>query len=272
MGEVIMSRPYLLLLVASLAAPGLWAQNPGSFFDKAPPDVEEALRARIAGFYQAHVDKKFRQADEYVAADTKDFYYEANKPAYLGFEIGKITYSDNFTKAKAVVSCKIKFGIPGFDDNPVMAPIPSSWKLENGQWYWYVDQTVGRETPFGVMPPAAGKSSAGGFPSLAAAPSIDTLWKNVVADKNAVQLSGKESSSEQVTISNKMPGNIWLQVDIPKTPGLAVSLDRGELKSGEEATITFRSEPQEKPVARVAQVRVTVVPTNQVIPITVAIR
>ena len=69
-----------------------------------------------------------------------------------------------------------------------------------------------------------------------------------------------------------MPGNIWLQVDAPKTAGLEVSLDRGELKSGEHATITFRSEPQEKPVNRIAQVRVTVLPTNQVIPITVAIR
>ena len=92
------------------------------------------------------------------------------------------------------------------------------------------------------------------------------------ADKNAVQLSAKEASSDLVTISNKMPGNISLQVETPKTPGLEVALDRAELKSGEEAKITFRSEPQEKPVTRIAQVRVTVLPTNQVIPITVAIR
>ncbi len=268
MGTAIMSRAYLALLLVSC----LEAQNPGSFFDKAPPDVEEALRARITAFYQAHVDKKFRQADEYVAADTKDFYYEANKPAYLAFEIGKITYSDNFTKARAVVTCKIRFMIPGFGDDPVMAPVPSTWKLESGQWYWYVDQKAGRETPFGVMKAQEGVSSAGGFPSLAAAPSVDALWKNVQADKNSVQLSAREPSSDLVTISNKMPGNVWLQIDAPKTAGLEVSLDRGELKSGEEAKITFHSEPQEKPVNRVAQVRVTVLPTNQVIPITVAIR
>jgi hypothetical protein len=268
MGTAIMSRAYLALLLGSC----LGAQNTGSFFDKAPPDVEEALRARITAFYQAHVDKKFRQADEYVAADTKDFYYEANKPAYLAFEIGKITYSDNFTKAKAVVSCKIRFPIPGFDDAPVMAPVPSTWKVENGQWYWYVDQKAGRATPFGVMPPAAGAAPAGGFPSLTSAPSVEMLQKSVQADKNEVQLSARKSSSDLVTISNKMPGNIWLQVDAPKTPGLEITLDRGELKTGEEAKITFHSEPQEKPVTRVAQVRVTVLPTNQVIPITVAIR
>jgi hypothetical protein len=269
MGTAIMSRAYLALLLVSC----LGAQSPpGALFDKAPPDVEEALRARITGFYQAHVDRKFRQADDYVAADTKDFYYEANKPAYLAFEIGKIVYSDNFTKARAVVSCKIRFNIPGFGDNPVMAPVPSTWKLENGQWYWYVDQKAGRETPFGVMKPQEGAAPAGGFPSLATAPNVEALWKSVQADKNEVRLNAKESSTDLVTISNKMPGNIWLQVDAPKTPGLEIALDRGELKSGEEAKITFDSEPQEKPVNRVAQVRVTVMPTNQVIPITVAIR
>ena len=268
MGTAIMSRAYLALLLV----PSLWAQSPGGFFDKAPPDVEEALRARITAFYQAHVDKKFRQADEYVAADTKDFYYEANKPAYLAFEVGKITYSDNFTKARAVVTCKIRFMIPGFGDDPVMAPVPSTWKVENGQWYWYVDQKAGRETPFGVMKPQEGASPAGSFPSLAAAPNVETLWKSVQADKNEVQLSARKSSSDLVTISNKMPGSIWLQVESPKTPGLEVTLDRGELKTGEVAKITFHSEPQEKPVTRVAQVRVTVLPTNQVIPITVAIR
>jgi hypothetical protein len=117
-----------------------------------------------------------------------------------------------------------------------------------------------------------GASSGGNFPSLAAAPNVDTLWKNVQADKNEVQLSARKESSDLVTILNKMPGNIWLQVDTPKTPGLEVTLDRGELKTGEQAKITFHSEPQEKPSPRIAQVRVTVLPTNQVIPITVAIR
>jgi hypothetical protein len=268
MGTAIMSRPYLVLLLVSSA----WAQSPGGFLDKAPPDVEEALRARISAFYQAHVDKKFRQADQYVAADTKDFYYEANKPAYLAFEIGKITYSDNFTKARAVVTCKIRFMIPGFGDDPVMAPVPSTWKVENGQWYWYVDQKAGRETPFGVMKPQDGASSAGSFPSLSAAPNVETLWKSVQVDKSEVQLSASKPSSDLITISSKMPGSVSLQIDTPKTPGLEVTLDRAELKTGEEAKITFHSEPQEKPVTRFAQVRVTVLPTNQVIPITVAIR
>jgi len=262
-----MSRTFSALLLVS----GLWAQNPADLFEKAPPEVDAALRDRITRFYQAHVDKKFRQADQYVAEDTKEFFYEANKPAYLSFQIDRIIYSDNFTKAKAIVNCKQRVLMPGFADNPIMVPIPSAWKLENGQWYWYVDQKAGRETPFGRMKPAAG-SPEGAAPSLATAPNIETLWKSVRADKSTVQLNARQASSDQVTISSKMPGNISLELDAPKTPGLEVALDREDLKPGENATITFRFAPQNSPVARMAEVRVTVRPTNQVIPIRVAIQ
>jgi hypothetical protein len=268
-------RAYLAFALVS----SLWAQSQGDLFDKAPPDVEEALRARITGFYQAHVDKKFRQADQFVAEDTKDFYYESNKPAYLAFEIGKITYSENFTRAKAIVTCKMQVPMPGFPE-PIMAPIPSTWRVENGQWFWYVDQTRGRETPFGTMPPAAGNTPAGALPggfsslasALAAGPNIEALRKTVQADKSAVRLSAKTASSDQVTISSKLPGTVSLELDVPKAPGFAVELDRTELKTGEEAKVTFRSQPKGKPVTGVAEVRVRVIPTNQVIPITVAIR
>jgi hypothetical protein len=94
----------------------------------------------------------------------------------------------------------------------------------------------------------------------------------VRADKDSVQLSAKTESSDQVTILSKLPGNLSLQLEVPKTPGLEAVLDRTDLKTGEEAKLTFHSQPQEKPVARTIEVRVLVIPTNQVIPITVTIR
>ena len=45
-----------------------------------PPEVDQALRARISEFYQDHVDGKFRQAEALVAAETKDSFYGA-KPS-----------------------------------------------------------------------------------------------------------------------------------------------------------------------------------------------
>src|ERR1044071_5965016 len=94
-----MHRACVFVLLASC----LSAQAPADLFHKAPPAVDEALRARIAKFYQLHVDSKFRQAEALVAEDSKDFFYSANKPKYLGFEIKQIIYSDDFTKARAVV-------------------------------------------------------------------------------------------------------------------------------------------------------------------------
>src|SRR5438067_7758827 len=81
----------------------LSAQPPADLFHKAPPAVDEALRARISKFFQLHVEGKFRQAESLVAEDSKDFFYSANKPKYLGYEIRDIAYTDDFTKAKAVV-------------------------------------------------------------------------------------------------------------------------------------------------------------------------
>ena len=257
-----MSRAIPFVLLIS----GLWAQT------QAPPDVDEALRARITGFYQAHVDRKLiRQADQYVAEDTKDFFFESNKPSYLEFQIDKINYSDNFTKAKAIVNCKMIVMMPGFANSPITAPIPSVWKVENGQWVWYVDQKVGRDTPFGRMKPADGAPSGGGLPSLASTPDIQALWKSVRADKSSVQLSASQTSDE-VTISSKMPGNISLRLDYAKTPGLEVDLDHAELKTGEQARISLRYQPQKKPNPKSVEVRVLVEPTNQVIPIAVSIQ
>src|ERR1700726_4555299 len=90
-----------VLPVLPLVASAL-AQNPADLFSKAPPDVEEALRARISKFHQAHVDGKPRRAEEVVAEDSKDFFYDMKKPKALSFEIGKIEYSKDFTEAKAI--------------------------------------------------------------------------------------------------------------------------------------------------------------------------
>ena len=248
----------------------LWAQTRDNVFEKAPPDVDAALRDRIAKFYQAHVDKKPRLAEQYVAEDTKDFFYQANKPVYLSFRIDKITYSDNFTKAKAIVICKQRIAAPGFEA-PMEIPTPDTWKLENGAWYWYVDLKAGRDTPFGHQNPPSG-ATAGELPALSSAPTLDTLAKSVQADKNAVQLNSKQSSSDLVTIANKMPGVVTLRLAGAAPPGLRVRLDRTELKAGEQAKVTFTFEPRENSAPGTTDVAVLVQPTGATIPIRVTIQ
>jgi hypothetical protein len=235
--------------------------------------VDAALRQRITRFYQDHVDGKFRQAERYVAEDTKDFYYEANKPTYLAFRIDQILYSENFTRAKAIVICNTRFNMPGFEGKSIDAPVPSTWKLESGEWFWYVDQSSGRETPFGRMRPLKeGTPAPGGLPSMANAPTVESLWKAVKADKNVATLNAKQASTDEVTISSTLPGVVKLRLDVATLAGLKVELDRSELKSGEKAKVVFRFEPGAKAIAGTVEGRVYVDPIGLVIPLTATIQ
>ena len=47
--------------------------------------------------------------------------------------------------------------IPGFADKPLKVPTPSTWKLVDGKWFWYVDAQAVRKTPFGEVKPGTGK-------------------------------------------------------------------------------------------------------------------
>src|SRR5260370_42130118 len=144
-----------------VAAANLCGQGPGDLFHKAPRAVDEALRARVAKFYQLEVEGKFRQAEALVADDTKDYFYASQKPKYLGLEINRITYSDDFPKADVLLTTKRIVMMPGFADKPVPMPQPSKWKLVNGEWYWYLSEDDLYGTPFGNMKPSGSGAGTG---------------------------------------------------------------------------------------------------------------
>jgi hypothetical protein len=254
---------------ALVLCPG-FAQNPADLFAKAPPDVDEALRARMSGFYQSQVDGKARQAEKYVAEDSKDYYYDMQKPKYLSYEIQRIDYSENFTKAQAVIVVKMYLPFPGFQRDPLPVPIGSRWKVVEGQWYWYYDQEAARMTPFGKMTPGAAPTGANSnVRDVSKGPDVASLRKQVQVDKREVQLKIREASSGEVAISNHLPGGITLHLQPLAVSGLTVQLDREELKGGEKAVVSFHFQPGE--VARYAPVTaiVMVQPLNFQIPIKV---
>ena len=266
----------LRFLTLSLCAAACFAQTPADLFNKAPADVDQALRARITEFYQLHVEGKFRQAEALVAEDTKDFYYDSSKTKYLSFQISRIEYSDGFTKAKATVLCEQYLPYPGFIDKPLKLPEPSTWKLVDGQWYYYVDQKSLRVTPFGIMgskPAAAPAPPAGpGAPAPVNLPAkipnlqdMHFIFSQVKADKQAVSL--KPGESAEVTITNTAPGAMSITLS-GRVSGVDVKLDRTELAAGGKAVLTLRAGDEPKPGVLSIQVD----QTNQVIPIQVAIQ
>jgi hypothetical protein len=253
----------LRLILLAVFATGSFAQNAGDAFNKPPADVDQALRARITEFYDLHVKGEFRKAESWVADDSKDIYYSGNKTKYLSYEIGRIEYSDGFTRAKATVLCEQNIMLPGFMGRPMKVPVPSTWKLVDGTWYWYVDPESLRMTPFGKMTPGTARES-GSIPAIPTSVP-DFIYKQVKTDKSSVTL--KAGESERVTITNSAPGvmNISLTGSVP---GVEVKLDRTVLNTGEQAVLTVKAGDD----ARSGVLSIQVEQTNQVIPIQVAIK
>lgn len=160
-----------------LCAAACLAQSPQEQ-PKPPADVDAALRARVTEFFQYHVTGQFRKAEALVADDSKELFYNRNKPRYLKLEgIERLDWSENFTKAMVTVMVVTPEMIPGWVGGPPEVPIPSTWKLENGKWCWYVEPERFLQTPFGSFSFEALQKGAARAPgmvpqSIAGAPTV----------------------------------------------------------------------------------------------------
>lgn len=256
MEEKVMLRFSLLAILPLVLA----AQDPADLFNKPPAAVDQALRARITEFYELHVKGEFRKAEALVAEDTKDFFYDGNKPRYLSFEISKIKYSDDFTRAQAIVLCEQTVPFPGFQGQAMKIPTPSNWKIENGQWVWYVDQKW-LDSPFGHRTPGPGNGAAS---PIVIPGSVAQFMSAVKAEPQSVTLT--PGGSQQIAISNTAPGLMQVAVT-GSVPGVDAKLDRAEIKPGERATLTVHAGDN----AKSGRLQVRVAPTGQLIPIQIEV-
>ena len=277
---------YMRYFLALFAVSGLclFAQGTATIFQTAPPDADAALRERISKFYQSHVDGKFRQAMEVVADDSQDIFFAADKPKYKSFKIVNINYEENFTKAKVLVEVPWELLTPLGVINTVPRPMSSLWKLENGQWFWYVipyDPCKGIDAGmFGKLHKQQcvdGKpvnTSDGRAPSVLPDPGV---WANPKAIQSAVKvsndrvmLSSHKPTSLGVRIDNKFEGEVTLLLEAPEMPGLTAKLMNNKLASGESTAVEISYVPPAPQKNPDQLIKVRVNPTGQVIEIVVA--
>jgi hypothetical protein len=259
----------LRITLLAIFAASCFAQNAEELFNRPPAEVDQALRARMNAFYGYHISGEARKAEALVAEDTKDYFYNNNKPAYTHCDVQRIVYSDNFTRAKAVVLCGQWVLVPGFEGKPMNVPIPSTWKIEDGKWVWYVSQQQRRASPFGQMTPGGAPTNAGpdgvapAFPPIPTTP--DFLYDLVKVDKRDVEL--KRGESAQVTISNTAPGVMNLEV-LGKLAGVEAKLDNLSMKANEKAVLTLKAGDD----AQSGSLQIFVRPIEQSIPINVTVK
>ena len=269
-----------LLLFSAL---GAFGQDSTELFDKAPPAIDEALRARVSKFYDLFIAGKFKEAYSLVADDSQDKFFELSKDQYKSYEIIKIRYSENFTKAAVVTAIKSDWRWHGTVTLTTF-PLTSNWEVIDGQWFWhYIRPTVVPNpfspTGFVPVPPESTTDNAGLVPKDIPGAAQGILAK-VGLDKVSVQLRSNETSQDVVHVRNGMPGQVTLQLDNPNIPGLKVTLGKTTLQAHEDTTIVFEwrlDDPAiqcldcaKKMNARTV-VRLHIAPTNQVFPIAVAL-
>jgi len=210
-----------------------WAQQ----VSPANAEAEKAVRARAEKFLQLEVDKNFRAAWALVADDTQDYFFNSGRPDIESFVIEKIELSDNNTRARVTFRVKATLRAPGVGSQVFEFPGTSTWKIENGDWYWYVDQSS-IDTPFGKV--AAPHASSGGSARLMPViPDLAALQNKISVDRTSVVLSDAEPM-QSVKISNAMPGSIGLEVTSGEIEGITVELEKKQLNAGEAAELRFR--------------------------------
>ncbi len=254
-----------------------------AFGQAPPPEVDQALRARVNEFFGYHVSGKFMKAYDLVAEDTKEYYFAVQKRLYISYTIGDITYSDNFTKATVNVVGKTKMRPrPEFPEIIMDQPMNTTWKIENGKWVWYVSMKVDCPTPMSCGPDGKPRVPTPAPPVDPTAPKMpdvsaktlhdetEQILKASKVDKPVVAMSSTSATTEQVVFHNGQPGYVRVSVfSEPKVEGFTASIEKSDLKGGEDLTVNLRYEPTSVQPPLALTVKLYVEPLGQVFPIVV---
>ena len=228
------------LLFPAVAAT-VWAQQTSPV----AAEAEKALRERVQQFYQLQTDEKYRQAESMVADDTKDDYYVSRKPKIKGFTIEKIEMSPDLMAAKVLIKARVLVLMMGAGAQVFEMPTPTTWKLEDGEWRWYITAEAKVSTPFGKINTNADKGGTtprtkGEAPGGVEHPDLGALQGQISIDTTSVELT-RNKRDQTVTITNGLPGPLDLRVDphAEKIAGLSVKADKTHLESGQAGMIQF---------------------------------
>lgn len=232
----------------------------------APPEIDRALRERVKKFYQLQIEGKYRQVDALVAEDSKDAYYESAKAKYLKSEDPTIEYSDNFTKAVVKTPVTQEWRSARIGVMVVRPIVPTNWKIEKGEWCYVIPKEGSRQTPFGVADLSKRGEAPPSDPAIRKISVVEVMG-GVTVSKQNVELSSFEKSSDEIIITNGMPGQVNLDVQYPATKGLEISIDKKVLMAGEKTKLTVKYTPPDPSPKPMVDIALQVLQTTKTIPL-----
>ena len=153
--QMYMNRCVFLLPLLLLAATASVRAQQG-----AEEETKKALAGRVEEYYKLMIAKKYRQAEDFVAKDAKDDYYNTKKPDIRTCNILKVELQPGGLTATVTIKAGVRVLMMGAGSQVFEMPGLTYWKLDDGNWFWYVPDEVKRVTPFGrlntnsVEPPA----------------------------------------------------------------------------------------------------------------------
>ncbi len=251
------------LLVVSLAA--AFPQDKSEIVDKASPEIEEALRARVTHFYQLFMEGKFKEAYSLVADDSQDKFFQLSKDQYKGCEIIKIRYTENFTKATVVTSCKSDWRFQG-TTALISFPLVSNWEVLDGQWYWHFVKPTILPSPFSPSGYIPGPSKSADDDASPVPKDINAAGHAILAkvgvDKSMVQLQPVGTSFDTVHVRNDLPGDVSIKIEMPQIPGLRVTMGQSVLHAHDTTSVVFEWHPEDPAIQCLECVKRTISTTT----------
>jgi hypothetical protein len=235
----------LALLFAMIAAAG-WGAAQENPFPSAPPEEEVALKERVNGFYSAFQQGQFREAEAFVAEESRDVYYNAPKARIFSYEIRSLEFNEDLTEASVLVGGET---LSPLSSQPLTQPLQSRWIRVDGDWYIHFKKLEAGETyktPTGEMhfksTPGQGGSRPRDFkqPNLA---SMQTAYE--VSDRNLrFSSNASQPDTRTITVKNKFQTALTIQRLTHDFPGMEISMESETIPKDGEVKITFTYHPE----------------------------
>jgi hypothetical protein len=205
-------------------------------------EAEAALRERVKRFYDLLVAGKARASEELVCESSKDEYYAEPKTHPLSAEVLGVQFLPDGKMARVMTMVEDEFTMPmGARKQVMKRSIPSDWKLESGQWCYYIEPAPQPQAgaPTQVPPGAPPAPLKAGEPPPGVRPAdLPNLSNGVTASPQRFQLRDNKDGKAEIVVTNGIKGPIKLVFGCRKTPGLECKSDKEFLGYGGQAKLT----------------------------------